>query len=172
MSWKKTLATLAPTVATALGGPLAGMATKVVADKLGLKQTDPTKREAAIEAVIMGGDPTELAKVREAEQAFELEMERMGIERDKLNAQDRGNARAMAIAKGMGPQIMLSAIYTAGFFGLMYGVFFGHVTVDESMEPTMNILLGVLGAGQAQIMNFMFGSSSGSKAKTEKMGGA
>jgi hypothetical protein len=41
--------------------------------------------------------------------------------------------------------------------------------VAESINSEFNMVLGVLTAGQVQIMNFWFGSSSGSKDKTSKL---
>ena len=47
---KGLLASLAPTVGKAIGGPMGGMAVKLVADKLGVSNTtDPAKLEKYIE---------------------------------------------------------------------------------------------------------------------------
>jgi hypothetical protein len=41
----------------------------------------------------------------------------------------------------------------------------GDVEIAANLQSEFNIVLGVMTAAQAQIMQFWFGSSSGSKAK-------
>jgi hypothetical protein len=45
----------------------------------------------------------------------------------------------------------------------------GSIEVGESYQSMFNGLLGVLSAAQIQVVNFWFGSSAGSKAKTDQM---
>jgi hypothetical protein len=75
----------------------------------------------------------------------------------------------MAIDTTILPQVSLSIIYTLGYFYLIYGLGSGTITIPESVAQPFNILLGIMTAAQAQIMNFWFGSSSGSKQKTNKL---
>ena len=53
--------------------------------------------------------------------------------------------------------------------GALYFVFVGEISMTETQENLAMILLGSLMAGVGQIMNFLFGSSSGSKEKSEAM---
>lgn len=159
MDWKKTLATVAPTIATALGGPLAGMAVKVVADALGIEPN-----ESAIEDMLLAGDPETLYKLKQIETNFKLEIKRLGIELEQLHSDDRKDARGLA-KLNMVPQVTLSVIYTLGYFVVMWQFLTGTAVIPLESTTSLNILLGVLTAAQVQIMNFWFGSSHGSKIK-------
>ena len=154
--WKSTLAAIAPGIATALGGPLAGMAVNVATSALGIEPT-----EAALEAAVTNGNPDALLKLKEAENRFRLEEKRLGV-------QDRDSARGLAKAKGVLPQVILSTVYTIGYFWLMKVLIVDGVEIAESVEPLVLGLIGVMSAAQVQIMNFWFGSSAGSKAKDGK----
>jgi hypothetical protein len=54
-----------------------------------------------------------------------------------------------------------------GYFWLLAELLSGHIQVAEDVRGLVNTLLGVMTAAQIQIMNFWFGSSAGSKAKTD-----
>jgi hypothetical protein len=47
----------------------------------------------------------------------------------------------------------------------------GQVIIPPDIKDMVMTLLGIMTAAQAQIMNFWFGSSSGSKEKTSKLAG-
>ena len=158
--WLKTLATVAPTIATAIGGPLAGVAVNLATKALGIEPSENALAEA-----VASGDPGVLLKLRNADNTFKVEMRRLDIQEKELNVQDRSSARDLAIRKGLMPQAVISTIFILAFSAVLYAVF-GGVAIDEEMRDTAIYLLGILSAGIAQIMNFWFGSSSGSKEKT------
>ena len=160
--WKKTLATVGPTLAAALGGPMAGIAVSVATKALGIENGD----EGALEAAVASGDPNVFVKLKEAEHNFKLELKRLDIQLEEINAGDRDSARKMATAKGLQPQMVISTVYTVGFIWLLYALFDGNVNVPTEHLGLANVLIGMLGAGQTQILNFFFGSSSGSKEKS------
>jgi len=68
------------------------------------------------------------------------------------------------------PQMWLSILFISGFIGILYVVFIGEIDLDGTMKDAAVMLLGILSAGVTQIMNFWFGSSSGSKEKTALIG--
>jgi len=167
MSWKQnkwveTLATVAPTIATAVGGPLAGVAVNIAAQQLGIDGD-----EKALEAAVAAGDPDVLYKLKTAEIEFKKELKRLGIEEQRIAMEDRKSARSLAIAKGTRPQIILSTIYTAGYIACLYALFSGNVEIGASVKDTANQLVGIMSAAQLMIMQFWFGSSAGSKAKDQ-----
>ena len=159
--WKKTLGAVAPTIATALGGPLAGIAVGMATKALGLESGD----EGALAAAVASGDPNVLVKLKEVEAQFKLEMKRLDISLEELNTKDRDSARNLAIAKGVLPQVILSAIYTVGYFWMMVELVSGTIKIAEGTENLVLPLIGIMSAAQIQIMNFWFGSSAGSKSK-------
>jgi hypothetical protein len=137
------------------------MATKA----LGVESGD----EGALAAAVASGDPSVLVKLKEVDANFKLELKRMDIELEQINASDRNSARDLAKAKGVQPQVILSTVYTVGYFWLLWAMLMGEVIISPDVKGLINTLMGVMTAAQVQIMNFWFGSSAGSKAKTDQM---
>lgn len=161
MSWKNIVGNLAPTIATALGGPLAGTATKFIASKL-LGDENATDKD--IENFISNATPEQLANLRKIDNDFALEMARLDVDVFALEIKDKDSARDLAKVN-MLPQIVLSALFILGYFGIVGVLFSGAVVIDETIRDMSNILLGVLTANIPAIMSFWFGSSHGSKTK-------
>lgn len=163
MSWKETLAAVAPTVATALGGPLAGVAVKMAASALGVEPD-----EKAIEKAVLSGDPEAMLNLKKAENDFTLKMEELGIERERITAGNTDSARKMQMKTDSAVPAILSVVTVVGFFGLLLGAAFGILTLTGS--DIMMLLLGVLARETASVYNFWLGSSQSSKEKTALMG--
>src|SRR5690348_6850950 len=91
---KSLLGALAPSIATALGGPVAGMAvgalSKAVLGNPLDGQADPSKIE---DAVLSAADPSVYAAIRKADQDFQALMDQHGIDLAKVAEQDRESAR-------------------------------------------------------------------------------
>ena len=156
MDWKKTLAAVAPALATAIGGPLAGMAVKIATDSLGIEPT-----ENALAEIVLSGNPEALLKLKEADNLFKIELKRLDIELEKLVVDDRKDARKLA-SVDMRPQVFLSALFIIGYFLLVYFQALGEITVDP-------MTFGIITVSIPMIMQFWFGSSHGSKQKTNSM---
>ena len=69
----------------------------------------------------------------------------------------------------LGPQLYFGTFYMIAFMGVLYSVFSNEFTMTDTQEKIAMILIGLMGAGMGQIMNFLFGSSAGSKEKTEAL---
>lgn len=67
-------------------------------------------------------------------------------------------------------QALLAFVLTVGFFGCIYVVM--KEEVANSMRDALLILIGSLGAAFGAVVNYYFGSSSGSAQKTALMGKA
>ena len=155
-NWKKVIGNVAPMIATALGGPLSGTAVKFLADNL-LGNPDATEKD--ISDYILAASPQELLKVKELNNQFSIEMERIGVDLEKIAAADRADAREMGEKTSLRPQIALSIVFIFGYFGLLWMLFSGTVTIDDSIRDMANILLGALSAGIPMILRFWFGGS-------------
>lgn len=162
--WKSLLGTVAPTLATALGGPVAGIAVKAIAGSL-LGNEDATEREIA--AAMASTTPADLLKLKEVDHAFQLEMERLGVDLEKIAAADRDSARGMQKATKAWIVPVLAGITVAGFFGVVAWVLTGNVGLESTL---LGFVLGQVSAKAEQVYNFYFGSSAGSKEKTAKLG--
>lgn len=167
--WKKTLASVAPALATALGGPLAGMAAGVAVKALGGEDQGETDNLKQVAAAVASGDPNVFVKLQQAEQEYLLEMEKLDLEHERVHQLDRASARDLAKTTGTGPQVTISALYSAGYFGLVGAMALGYVEVLPSYEDLLREVVILLGGAQLLIINFWFGSSAGSKAKTDAL---
>ena len=159
MNWKELVGNVAPILGTALGGPFGGMAGKWLAGELGVE-------EEKLEETVAHADPELMLKIKGLDNNFKTKMAELGLKTEQLHASDRGSARNMAINTTLMPQAIISCVFIVGFIVVLYAVFTGAVELKGSMLNMANILIGILSAGIMQIMNFFFGSSSGSKEKT------
>lgn len=155
MDWLKSIA---PTVATALGGPLAGMAVAAVSKAIGC---DPDEVQGVISSGKLTGD--QVAAIQIAELELKKQAQSMNLDFAKLIAEDKKSARDMQIAtKSWIPPVMAMGV-TCGFFGILFGLMYGQI----QHAPQIDIMLGSLGTAWTGIISFYFGSSAGSQAKTE-----
>ena len=160
--WKSILKTVAPILGTAIGGPFGGMASKFLIEKLG---GDENTTEDQMQKMVENASPEMLAELKKADNDFKVQMRELGIKEKDLDVQDRAGARAMGINTTLVPQMIISTIFVLTFALIMYTVFNTTLDMTETQKAMTNILLGILSAGIIQVMNFWFGSSSGSKEK-------
>lgn len=160
---KKVVATIAPTIGTALGGPMGGVAMKFLADRFTGGDT------GKVEDYLLSASPEQLKDLKLADMEFKKEMAELGVRLEELHVGDRANARDMAIKRGLHAQVALSALYTVGYFGTLALLIMGWAEVPEHMEDLVKVLLGGLAGPQLSIVQFWFGSSRGSKDKSEAL---
>lgn len=158
---KGLLGSLAPTLATAIGGPMGGIAMKFIADKFTSGDT------GKVEDFLLSADPSALKELKLADIAFKTHMKELDIDLEEIAFKDRDSARNLAKEKGLFPQVILSIVYTVGYFGVMFMFMTGKLQVAPEHNVMFGGLLGILSAAQIQVLNFWFGSSAGSKRKTE-----
>lgn len=162
MNWKKLIGTVAPILGGTLGGPFGVMAGKFIAEGLGVEESE-------LKDTMANASPDTMLKLKELDVDFESKMADIGLSTEQLHVQDRSSARMLAEKTSILPQALLSVIFIAGFIMTLYTVFSGNVKLDGPMKDAAMFLLGILSSGILQIMNFWFGSSSGSKEKTTKI---
>jgi hypothetical protein len=156
MDWLKQIA---PTIATALGGPLAGMAVSAVSKAIGVDEKE-------VGDLIANNKLTadQIAQVKLAEIELQKQAQELGLNFEKLAVEDRKSARDMqATTRSMMPPILACAV-TVGFFGIMVMMFFNQI---DSNNPAILMMLGSLGTAWTGIIAYYFGSSAGSQAKTD-----
>jgi hypothetical protein len=158
MDWLKQIA---PTIATAMGGPLAGMAVSVISKAVGV---DPDKVGDMISNNKLTAE--QIAQVKIAEIELQKQAQELGLNFEKLEVEDRKSAREMqATTRSLMPPILAGAV-TVGFFGIMVMMFIGEV---DSNNPAILMMLGSLGTAWTGIIAYYFGSSASSQAKTEML---
>lgn len=168
MDWKNVLSGAAPIIATAMGGPLGGLAVAVAADALGLSD----KTEAAIQQAISGATPEQLEALKRADYEFALkrdEVERKyQIDLAAIEAGDRANARQREATTGdhITPRL-LAAVIMLGFFAVLALMIFQELPATG--RDSLLVLVGALAAAFGSIVQYYFGSSSGSAAKQRQL---
>jgi len=155
MEWLKTIA---PTVATALGGPLAGMAVSAIAKAIGCSPDE-------VQDVISSGKLTaeQVASIQLAELELKKQAQSMNLDFAKLIAEDKQSARDMQIATKSWIPALLAVFVTLGFFGILLGLMTEHFKTSDALM----LMLGSLATAWTGVMAFYFGSSASSQAKTE-----
>jgi hypothetical protein len=158
--------TVAPGIATAFGGPLAGMAARVVSETL-LGKPDGSMKN--IETALLGASPETMLKLKEADHNFTVEMERLGVDLERIHADDRDSARERQVAmKDNTPAILAVAVFI-GFFGILGVLMFSKVPTQSL--SSLNVMLGALATIIVQVAAYYFGSSRGSAEKNRTIAG-
>jgi len=165
MDWKALIASVAPTIGTALGGPFGGLAAKAALSALGI-DAPAEDAEAKLERAAKDATPEQLLALRQADHEFRAQMRKLDVDLERIAQADRASARRMAEQRGIVPQVALSVAYSVAYGAVLWAYITGRVQVPADAQAQFSIVLGVLTAAQAQILNFWFGSSAGSKEKT------
>lgn len=166
--WKDVINSVAPGLATAIGGPLAGAAVKVIADKV--LGTPGASQEEVIQALSSGSLTGEqIVALKAAEQQFQLELERIDAARESAGMLDAQSARQQTVALAQASSSIawaapvISTVIVSGFFACVAMLFIVDRTWDERTANLLNVLFGALIPGFAQVCNYWLGSSAGSK---------
>lgn len=158
------LGQVAPTLATAMGGPLAGLAVKTLSNVLlGHEDGD----EEAVSMALQNATPEQLASVKQIDADFKVRMKELEIDLERISAGDRDSARKREMeVKDHMPKILAVGV-TVGFFGCLFYMFvYG---VPKNGNEALLLMLGALQTAFTGIVAYYFGSSAGSKAKTDLM---
>ena len=153
---------VAPVLATAVAGPAGGAAVGWLASKLGID-------DATVEGVTQAlqGNPELTMKLKE-----------LDLEYAKLEVQDRDSARqayaqvatsehATKLDKVVVPVLALGVVGLA--FTLIGVLMFVNTPTDQ--QQIIIFALGFITSAAGQVLSFYFGSSQGSKDKTEEIKG-
>jgi hypothetical protein len=140
---------IAPTLATAVAGPLGGAAVSAIANRLGVGETVEEVAKA------IAGDPAAAAKLQELE-----------LEYAKLDAADRDSARKAEVTmatsentpilnKSVTPVLALLIVVAWGF--IQYHLL-THVVPTEMREIIIRVL-GTLDGALVMVLSYYFGAS-------------
>ena len=153
------LKSAAPALATAVAGPLGGVALKAIAGKLGV--------EDSVEAVTKHLQ----ANPMDAEKLAEIDVKKLEMEmKDRQDARNREiqlatNNSVPFINKIVTPVLALGVV-TLSFILFAVLIF---VNVTPEAKDILIYILGVLSAAVTQILSYYFGSSQGSKDKSNEI---
>lgn len=167
LDWKALVQRAAPALATALGGPLAGMAVRVLGETL-LGDSDATEDRVA--AAVAAAKPEDLVRLRDADLAFKKHLTDAGIKLEEIAAADRADARKLAVITGdLWTPRVLALVVVGGFFAAVVWVLAGGAVSDPTTATLVGAVVGYASAKADQVVSFWFGSSAGSRAKTEAL---
>lgn len=155
--------TVAPTIATAVGGPLAGMATRAISEAL-LGKPDGAEDEL-VEAA-KNATPEQLLALKKAEQDFVIRMRELDVDLEKISNEDRNSARNREIQlKDITPKV-LAGFITLGYFGVLFWMLRFGLPQGGASEALL-VMLGALGTAWTGVVAYYFGSSAGSRDKND-----
>ena len=109
----------------------------------------------------------QLAQLKKIDADFKVQMKSLDIDLERISEQDRDSARQMQMATRSWLPEVLAILVTAGFFGII--IFILKFGLPESGKEAILLLVGSLGTAWTGVMAFYFGSSAGSKQKTEAL---
>ncbi len=168
--WKGLINSVAPTLATALGGPLAGVAVSALSQTI-LGNPDGTEQDIAT-ALAVNKDPDLLLKLKEADQNFAAKMKELNIKEEQLHQADRTDARKREVVIKDRLVPLLALIILVGFFMTVAYVLLGYVDLKGEQAILVGTLVGYVSAKAEQVVAYYFGSSAGSDKKTAILGEA
>jgi hypothetical protein len=140
------------------------MATRAISEAL-LGKPDGTEDEL-VEAA-KNATPEQLLALKQAEQNFVIRMRELDVDLERIANQDRGSAREREIKTGDYTPKLLAAAVTFGFFGVLFWMIANGL--PENGGEAMLVMLGTLGTAWGAIVSYYFGSSAGSREKTQAM---
>ncbi|MGE9985387.1 hypothetical protein [Desulfovibrio sp. SGI.169] len=165
--WKNIVATVAPAIATALGGPLAGLGVSAIGKALGLGDGS---NEDDVAAAVLRASPDQLLAIKRAELEFTTKIKELDVDLERIAMADRASARKREAATGDSWTPRLLAILVIGLFGFcVWWAFSGDVAAMDAAQ--IGIIGGVIGYASAKadtVVGYYFGSSVGTPLTANK----
>lgn len=173
--WKALVRTVAPTIASAFGTPLAGMGVTAILNAIiPPDQPKPADPEAYLAQTLATATPDMMLKIKDAENKFAVDMKSLDIDWEKLGTADRASARDMKvklIQSGKWDYEPVLALFVCAAFGYAEYWVFAYAVAIHTMEPNQAVLIGrVLGIVDASFMTllyFRWGNSRSSEQKND-----
>lgn len=169
--WKEVVKVVAPWIgAVATGGvpALVGVAAQQISAAFGV---DVKPTVDGIASVITDATPEQLTALKQAENSFQLEMQKLGFDNlqslETIAAGDRDSARKRQIElKDRTPAILSYAVVIC-FALVIYALLAYNVTVDDKLRDVVMVLIGTLASAFTQVLNFYLGTSASSQLKDQ-----
>jgi predicted phage gp36 major capsid-like protein len=171
------LGSVAPTLASMLGGPLAGVAVTALESAFGMA---PGSGADSITQVVQSGamTPEVIAQVRARDQEHAEKLKQLDIDVQKLNADretslaqtdanDRASARAREVAVRGATTPALAWLVVTASVALGAAIVLGFVTKDPQLATLVGTVIGYVFSEAKQVLAYYFGSSASSDRKTE-----
>ena len=169
MDWKTVVSKLAPTVASALGSPLAGAAVFALGELLGISEPTQDKIKAVIEGGQMTGE--QLAGIKALELKYKAEEEERGFRYADLEVKDVQGARDRDVDLAKTGQRNYRAdsmflLAVAVICGLVW-IVWKDAGINEYVKGIFTLVLGRFLGYLDNIYSFEFGSTRAGHRQTE-----
>lgn len=169
MDWRDILTKVAPTVASAIAGPLGGAAVSAIGGILGISEPTQVKIKEAIESGSMTGE--HIAAIKMLEMKLKSEEEERGFRYAELEFKDKDSARQRdaefmkAGTRNYRADFLVAAAIIAVL--ILTAAIWQDPTINEYMKGTVTLVLGRFLGYIDQIYSFEFGSTRQGQRKTE-----
>jgi hypothetical protein len=150
------LSMVAPGIATALGGPAAGLGVQALEAAFGLSPTGD--KTAALQAVT-AATPDQIIALKKVDNDFQARMKELDIDIFKTEVDDRKDSRARAVAMKDWTPSLIGLVIIAVWAGMNYFLLSSPVVPAVGGE----VLGRVLGTLDAALMAFLYWIYGGSK---------
>ena len=148
------IGSVAPTIATALGGPVAGMAVKALSGAL-FGRDDASQDE--IQAALANPTADQLAALKKIDADFKVQMKSLDIDLERIAASDRDSARNYAIlTHDLTPRIIAILVIAAW---VVVQWFLLHNIIPDAMRELIARVLGTLDGALMLVLSYYFGSA-------------
>jgi len=165
MDWLTTLKSLAPTVASAFGGPLAGIAVSAVGNLLGVTEATQERIASAITSGSL--TPDQISEIKLLELKYQADEKERGFRYSELAFKDRDSARTANVAGGtQNPLFWLSLVLLSITLGTECAVLFLGYPPSTS-EIVVGRVLGLMDAVAMLVLAYWYGTTNGSSQKNE-----
>ena len=159
MDW---LNQIAPGIATALGGPLAGLAVTAISKALNIDEKDV---QSTIEQGKLSAD--QLSSLKQAEIELQAKAQELGLNFEKLAVDDRKSAREMQVSTKSFVPALLSILIVVGWSMVQYFLL-THIIAQEMRELVARVL-GTLDGALMLVLGFYFGGIHNSQETNEML---
>jgi hypothetical protein len=167
MDVKDILKALAPTAATLIGGPLAGMAVKAIGDAIGIDEPTQEKIAAAVTGGQLSGE--QVVAMRQADNALKAKLAELEIRAEELEVQDRDSARDMQAQTRAKTPALLSWLIVGAALGLE-----GYVMIAGIPSAVQDLvagrILGTLDAALMTVITFWLGAAHNAQQRSSDGG--
>lgn len=148
------IGSVAPTIATALGGPVAGLAVKTLSNAL---FGHPDANDDEIKLALSNPTAEQLAALKKVDSDFKVQMKSLDIDLERIAASDRDSARNYAImTHDLTPRILAVIVVVA--WGCVQW-FMLHNIIPTEMRELIARVLGTLDGALMLVLSYYFGSA-------------
>lgn len=159
------LKSLAPTLASALLGPLGGVAVSAIGEILGVDNATTTSISKAFQDGKL--TPDQLSKIKELEMQYQNDEKERGFKYAELEFKDRDSARQANVSGGTQMHLFwLSLVLLTLTLGTEIYVLFNGYPKDLLSDIIVGRVLGLMDAVAMMVLAYWYGTTNGSAQKT------